>query len=99
MKNGYIETYRNFRIIKAGDDFVITLLNYLTNNVIKPFQINFNSGLSVDEINKGNILEKAQLSLESLSIVLNTLNSYTNTSESDSNSKISLKVKNEILFW
>ena len=93
----HIEKWLQRNIDKYGDDFVITLLNYLTNNVIKPFQINFNSGLSVDEINKGNILEKAQLSLESLSIVLNTLNSYTNTSESDSNSKISLKVKNEIL--
>lgn len=24
MKNGYIETYKNYRIIKAGEDFVIT---------------------------------------------------------------------------
>ena len=30
--------------------------------------------LSFDEINKTNILEKVQLSIESLSIILNTLN-------------------------
>ena len=92
----HIEKWLQRNIEKYGDNFVISLLDYLTNNVIKPCQISLNSGLNLDEINKGNILEKAQLSLESLSIILNALNSYTNSNENDLNGKISLKIKNEI---
>ena len=90
----HIEKWLKKNINEYGDEFINYLLDYLTNNVIKPCQINFNSGLSLDEINKANILEKAQLSLESLGIILNTLNSYTNTNE---NSDISLQTKEEIV--
>ena len=92
----HIEKFLKKNIDKYGDEFINSLLDYLFNNVIKPCQINFTLGPNLDEVNKANILEKAQLSLESLSIILNTLNSYTNSTPNDINNKISLKTKKEI---
>ena len=90
----HIEKWIKKNIDLYGDEFINSLLDYLKIYLIQP---HFNSGLGLNETNKANILEKAQLSLESLSIVLNTLNSYTNTDENDSiNMKISLDTKKKI---
>ena len=88
----HIEKWLKKNIEIYGDEFVNSLLNYLNINVVQPCQINFSSGNYLNEINKGNILEKAQLTLESLDIILKTLNSYTN----NDNNKLSLKTKKEI---
>ena len=98
----HIEKWLKKSIEKYGDDFINSLLDYLKINIILPCQINTNQ---TEPNNKASILEKAQLSLESLSIILNTLNSY-NTQEENNNSnnninintndKISSKTKAEI---
>ena len=94
----HIEKWLKTNINEYGDEFINSLLDYLKSNVIQPCQMNNNkSGFSFNEINKANILEKAQLSLESLSIILNTLNSYTYNEINDNRStNISLKTKKEI---
>ena len=78
-------------IEKYGDSFINSLLHYLKTNIIEPCQMNANS----KENNKSYILEKAQLSLESLTIILNTLNTYNNQGEND-NDNLSVKTKKEI---
>ena len=92
----HVEQWLKKSIEKYGDDFINSLLDYLKINIIQPCQTNFN----LNENNKANILEKAQLSLESLSIILNTLNSYNTQNENNSNvngnNKITSKTKNEI---
>ena len=92
----HIEKWLKKNIDNYGDKFINVLLDYLTNNVIKPCQINYNPEFNLDEATKANILEKAQLSLESLGIILNTLNLYSNNNENDVNKRISLKTKKEI---
>ena len=74
-----IETY--------GDEFINSLLEYLNNNIIQPC----NNYMNYDQ--KSRILEKAQLSLESLSILLNKLNSFSN---SNINNKLSISIKKSI---
>ena len=87
----HIEQWLKKSIKKYGDEFINSLLNYLKVNIIQPFKMNLNQ----NENNKASILEKAQLSPESLSIILNTLNSYNIPSESN-NDLLSLKTKKEI---
>ena len=86
----HIEQWLRKSIEKYGDDFIKVLLDYLKINIIMPCQINLNQ----KENSKASILEKAQLSLESLSIILNTLNTY-NTNDNTTD-KISPKIKKEI---
>ena len=93
----HIENWLKKSIEKYGDDFINSLLDYLNINIIQPCQIN---SLNQNENYKASILEKAQLSLESLSIILNTLNSYTmqneNINENNIIDKISSNTKAEI---
>ena len=89
----HIEQWLKKNIEKYGDNFIDSLLYYLITNIIEPCQMNLNS--KENNNNKSIILEKAQLSLESLSIILNTLNSYNNKDENNSNN-ISVKSKKEI---
>ena len=77
------------------DDFVLCLINYLNINIVQLCKINKDSGIELNETNKGNILEKAQLSQESLSIILNILNTYINNDNNIGN-KLSLNTKNQI---
>ena len=91
----HIEQWLKKSIEKYGDDFICSLLDYLKLNIIQPC----NNNSSPNENNKASTLEKAQLSLESLSIILNTLNSYNTQNENDNNEskdKISPKIKKEI---
>ena len=90
----HIEQWLKKSIEKYGDNFICSLLDYLKINIIQPCQNNLNP----NENNKASTLEKAQLSLESLSIILNTLNSYNIQNENDNsnNDKISPKTKKEI---
>ena len=91
----HIEQWLKKSIEKYGDDFICSLLDYLKLNIIQPCQNNSNP----NENSKASILEKAQLSLESLSIILNTLNSYNTQNENDNNvdnDTISPKTKKEI---
>jgi len=88
----HIEQWLKKSIEKYGDDFICSLLDYLKINIIQPCQNNS----SPNENNKASTLEKAQLSLESLSIILNTLNSYNTQNENDNNDIISAKTKKEI---
>ena len=86
----HIEKWLKKSIEKYGDQFINSLLDYLKINIIQPCKTNS----SLNESNKASILEKAQLSLESLSIILNTLNAY--NTQKDSKNKISPKTKSEI---
>ena len=85
----YIDKWLKNNIEEYGDEFIKALLEYLNINVIQPYQINLYSN-DINNTNKINILEKAQLSIESLSNILKILNQYNNTD------KISLKTKKEI---
>ena len=91
----HIEQWIKKSIEKYGDNFINSLLDYLKINIIQPCQMNLNQ----KENSKNIILEKAQLSLESLSIILNTLDSY-NTQNENNNinniDKISIETKKEI---
>ena len=87
----HIEQWLKKSIEKYGDDFINSLLDYLKTNIILPCQTNLNQ----KENNKASILEKAQLSLESLSIILNTLNSYNSQGENNADN-LSEKTKKEI---
>ena len=91
----HIEQWIKKSIVKYGDIFIRSLLDYLKINIIQPCQMNLNQ----KENSKNIILEKAQLSLESLSIILNTLDSY-NTQNENNNinniDKISIETKKEI---
>ena len=91
----HIEKWLKKNIDDYGDDFVISLLDYLNINIVQPCRVNKDSGIELNEANKANILEKAQLSQESLCIILNTLNSFTNNDNSRG-SKLSLNTKNQI---
>ena len=91
----HIEQWLKKSIENYGDEFINSLLDYLKKNIIQPCQNNINQ----NENNKASTLEKAQLSIESLSIILNTLNSYNIQNENNNtinNGKISLKTKIEI---
>ena len=78
----HMEQWLKDRINKSGDDFIEALLNYIKINLIAHCKGN--------STNKENVLEKAQLSLESLAIILENLIG------TSSNSKISQRIKNEI---
>ena len=93
----HIEQWIKKSIEKYGDVFINSLLDYLKINIIQPCQMNLN--INQKENNKASILEKAQLSLESLSIILNTLNSYNIQNENNNiniNDKLSIQTKKEI---
>ena len=95
----HIEQWIKKSIEKYGDNFINSLLDYLKINIIQPCQMNLN--LNQKENNKASILEKAQLSLESLSIILNTLNSYNNNTQNENNNinindRLSIQTKKEI---
>ena len=87
----HIEQWIKKNIEKYGDSFINSLLHYLKTNIIQPCRMNANT----KENNKSYILEKAQLSLESLTIILNALNTYNNQGEND-NYNLSVKTKKEI---
>ena len=87
----HIEQWIKKNIEKYGDSFINSLLYYLKTNIIQPCRMNANT----KENNKSYILEKAQLSLESLTIILNALNTYNNQGEND-NYNLSVKTKKEI---
>ena len=78
----HMEQWLKERINKAGDDFIEALLNYIRVNLIAHCKGN--------STNKDNVLEKAQLSLESLAIILENLIG------SSSNNRVSQRIKNEI---
>ena len=93
----HIEQWIKKSIERYGDIFINSLLDYLKINIIQPCQINLN--FNQKENNKASILEKAQLSLESLSIILNTLNSYNIQNENNNiniNDKLSSQTKKDI---
>ena len=92
----HIEKWLKKNIDEYKDDFVICLINYLNINIVQPCKINRDSGIELNEANKGNILEKAQLSQESLCIILNTLNKFINNDNNIGN-KLSLNTKNQIV--
>ena len=91
----FIEKWLKKNVDEYKDDFVLCLINYLNINIVQPCKINKDSGIELNETNKGNILEKAQLSQESLSIILNILNTYINNDNNIGN-KLSLNTKNQI---
>ena len=93
----YIEKWLKKNIDEYKDDFVLCLINYLNINIVQPCKINKDSGIELDETNKGNILEKAQLSQESLCIILNTLNSFINNENNNIGNKLSINTKNQIV--
>ncbi len=78
----HIEKWLKERIKKSGDEFIEALINYLQNNLIAHCRGN--------NTNKGNVLEKAQLSMESLAIIIENL---LNVSASP---QTSIKLRNEI---
>ena len=82
----HIDQWLNDRITKVGDDFIECLLIYIKENVIK--QCKDITSHSVKE----NILEKCQLTLESLAIIFENLSAP----KIKSNPKISKRVQNEI---
>ena len=90
----HIEQWLKKSIEKYGDNFINSLLDYLKINIIQPCQTNH----SLNENNKASILEKAQLSLESLSIILNTLTSYTNSNKISAKTKSEIEEINKIIF-
>ncbi len=82
----HIDQWLNDRINKVGDDFIECLLNYIKENVIK--QCKDVTSQTVKE----NILEKCQLTLESLAIIFENLSAP----KIKSNPKISKRIQNEI---
>ena len=78
----HIEKWIKERIKKSGDEFIEALINYLQNNLLAHCKGN--------NTNKGNVLEKAQLSMESLAIIIENLLSVSTSPTT------SIKIKNEI---
>lgn len=80
----HIEQWLKERIEKVGDDFIKALLTYIKDNLIAHCKANTTT--------KENILEKSQLSLESLAVIFeNLVNAKPST-----NPKISQKTEEEI---
>lgn len=79
----HMEQWLKDRINKVGDDFIEAILNYI--------KINLFAHCKGNSTNKENVLEKAQLSLESLAIILETLIGI------HSNNKISKRINEEII--
>lgn len=82
----HIDQWLAERIFKVGDDFIECLLNYIKENVIA--QCKDVTSQSVKE----NILEKCQLSLESLAIIFENLT----PNKIGKNPKVSKRVEQEI---
>ena len=80
----HIEQWLKDRIEKVGDDFINALLTYIKDNLIAHCKANTTT--------KENILEKSQLSLESLAVIFENL---VNAKPSN-NPKISQKTEEEI---
>ena len=78
----HIEQWLKERISKVGNEFIEAILNYLNVYIIVNCKGN--------NPNKENILEKAQLSIESLAYILENLIKATNSN------KISTRIKTEI---
>jgi len=82
----HIDQWLNDRITKVGDDFIESLLSYIKENVIKQCKD------ITSHVAKENILEKCQLTLESLAIIFENLSAP----KIKSNPKVSKRIQNEI---
>ena len=80
----HIEQWLKERIETVGDDFILSLLEYIKDNLICHCKTNSKS--------KESILEKSQLTLESLAVILANLTSIKDTS----NPKVSLSTIEQI---
>ena len=81
----HIEQWLKDRIEKVGDDFVEALLTYIKDNLIAHCKSNTTA-------TKENVLEKSQLSLESLAVIFENLVN----AKHNKNPKISLNTEEEI---
>jgi len=82
----HIDQWLNDRITKVGDDFIESLLGYIKENVIKQCKD------ITTQLAKENILEKCQLTLESLAIIFENLSAP----KIKTNPKVSKRIQNEI---
>jgi len=82
----HIDQWLADRISKVGDDFIECLLNYIKENVISQCKD------VTSQSAKENILEKCQLSLESLAIIFENLT----PNKIGKNPKVSKRIENEI---
>jgi CCR4-NOT transcription complex subunit 1 len=82
----HIDQWLAERIAKVGDDFIECLLNYIKENVISQCRD------VTSQSQKENILEKCQLSLESLAIIFENLT----PNKIGKNPKVSKRVEQEI---
>ena len=80
----HIEQWLKERIENVGDDFVAALVDYIKENLIVHCKAN--------NKNKENILEKSQLTLESLAVILENLI----TAKHSTNPKISISTEEEV---
>jgi CCR4-NOT transcription complex subunit 1 len=80
----HIEQWLKERIETVGDDFILALLDYIKENLISHCKTNTK--------NKESILEKSQLTFESLAVILENL---TNAKHS-TNSKVSLSTEDQV---
>ena len=80
----HIEQWLKDRIEKVGDDFILALLDYIKENLISHCKSNTK--------NKESILEKSQLTFESLAVILENL---TNAKHS-TNPKVSLSTEEQV---
>ena len=80
----HIEQWLKERIETVGDDFILALLEYIKDNLISHCKTNTN--------NKETILEKSQLTFESLAVILENLTSVKHTT----NPKVSLSTEQQI---
>ena len=80
----HIEQWLKERIETVGDDFILALLEYIKDNLI--------SHCKTNSKNKETILEKSQLTFESLAVILENLTSIKHSS----NPKVSLSTEQQI---
>ena len=80
----HIEQWLKERIETVGDDFILALLEYIKDNLISHCKTNTK--------NKESILEKSQLTFESLAVILENLTS----AKHSSNPKVSLSTEEQV---
>ena len=80
----HIEQWLKERIETVGDDFILALLEYIKDNLISHYKTN--------TINKESILEKSQLTFESLAVILENLTS----AKHSSNPRVSLSTEEQV---
>ena len=80
----HIEQWLKERIETVGDDFILALLDYIKENLISHCKVNTK--------NKESILEKSQLTFESLAVILENITS----AKHSSNPKVSLSTEEQV---